>query len=689
MDLFIHDPELTFDPLEKRAAVQLDEDPGTWPRQILTELYRTLPAVSEYSPRVMLLQVDSEQGVALGAVIISSATNSALSAVRAGNVPEAIVPVIIRSHELQPLDLIMTRSGKMVPLNERRLREVLFRPETFEMITDDWGDTTLWNLFYPPGRTDNTYGAGIGQSIGGGTQGAVTLIQGPGLKISSAEYPMLHQVGPSLLKSHMDEVAAEFTPAVESKLASNPAFFGGVQALQQYEKSASVGRALIEKVAELAPLHVIQIGYDNDLEKYWLKTASRDAVAMRAMEPRYMDRGQLLKIADAALVQKVDTEGSVTITPAGVATPADTSASKWAVVDEPGIYKVQTDTGKQLTGWVIPNLLDFEGNRLPMSVFTNGSAAAIQDQILGARVSTGVDLPASPPKPGRTGVFYSAGQGGVEATVPLKIVGGAAEMDGSDAFIVESIVGESARVVVVPGLKAMVARGGEFFVPVSARFLPLEEDAPVALLSSLGEMANVGEKMASTQPRITLFPGGMDAVSVRYENAPKLASVFDTDLSADQAVFMLCLAGKDADEAITKVARAMDGDNVFVSGAVDITLLSDLANEAREKVSQDSQAVTGLRRLMIKEAATLPSPLTVDAVLSLGFVNSENVRTFVSRIPYMEKALSQICELTLASRLGLTEIPEYASARAARGLDDVIDGLRALSLREVDEEAQA
>jgi hypothetical protein len=39
----------------------------------------------------------------------------------------------------------------------------------------------------------------------------------------------------------------------------------------------------------------------------------------------------------------------------------------------------------------------------------------------------------------------------------------------------------------------------------------------------------------------------------------------------------------------------------------------------------------------------------------------------------------------LASRIGLTELPEFAAARAVRALDDVIQGLRALSLREVQE----
>jgi hypothetical protein len=62
---------------------------------------------------------------------------------------------------------------------------------------------------------------------------------------------------------------------------------------------------------------------------------------------------------------------------------------------------------------------------------------------------------------------------------------------------------------------------------------------------------------------------------------------------------------------------------------------------------------------------------------------------YVSHLPYLDRALSMVCELTLASRLGLNEVPEFAAARACRALNEVVEGLKALALREVDESAAA
>ena len=156
----------------KVAAVPLDEDPTKWSSQILRELYRTIPESSEYSPQVVMLREDPEQGFALGVVVISGQTDSALSA--AGNdqptSKRAMIPVIIKNNELCPLDLVMTADQKMLPLTGGRLREALFRPNTFDMMTDDSSDQSLYALFYPPGRASNSpssgFAAGAGDNVG-------------------------------------------------------------------------------------------------------------------------------------------------------------------------------------------------------------------------------------------------------------------------------------------------------------------------------------------------------------------------------------------------------------------------------------------------------------------------------------------------------------------------------------------
>ena len=178
---------------------------------------------------------------------------------------------------------------------------------------------------------------------------------------------------------------------------------------------------------------------------------------------------------------------------------------------------------------------------------------------------------------------------------------------------------------------------------------------------------------------------------LEFENMPKVASLLSTtDLSRDEAAFALCLVGADiptARHTLDKVAST--SDVVTLAGTVDVKLASDYTGLALD-AGRDAVALTrSLRQDLLKEAAVMPDAQTVDAALGLRFINPENVRMYVGYLPYLEKTLSMICELTLASRLGMSEVPEYAAARAARSMDDAIQGLKGLALRDVDEYAQA
>jgi hypothetical protein len=679
-DLFIQQPTVKFE-RTKMSGLTVDENPNAWGRQVLGELYKQLPAVAEYTPTVMFMKVDEEQGYALGAVLISSSTDSALATSRVSRTArKALVPIVIKNHELTPMDLLLTSSGKMYPLSEWRLREALFRPETFEMMTEDHGDSSLWNMFYPPGRSDNSYGSGLSHSSGGGG-GGVGHIYGAGMKMSAATggtYELLEQiVGPSLIGADLDALVSKLAAddGLRNVAMSQPAMRGALEVLRQYEESASRDTGgLYKAAADMAGRSVIQLGFDAE-NGYWVKTASRSA--FYHPEAEYMSRRDFLKFAGEAITHKVDTDGTVTIAPQSVAdSNPDFDASKWGPVEEPGIYKVMTVAGDELVGWVLPNLLDVDGVRVPMAVFTNGAAASVQGQICGSRVAMGVDLPAGPAK--GPGLFYVAGKGGVEGTVPLVVLGAEAGVDGGDSYHVRTFGGEESRVRLVPGLAAMQALGKEYMLPSHAKFLPLQKER----MSPLVEGTDGLSKKASGGFVSIYGSEEGDEFDVRLEGLPKLASMYPRRLTHEQAMEVLCLGGLSSADASQKLAastRAL----VRLGGLLDVKLASDMVAEARAKVASGSSAVRALRKDLVKEAAVLPDVMTVDTVLSLGFINSENVRMFASRIPYLEKSLSMLCELALASRLGLSEIPDTATVRAARGMDDAIQGLRALALRQV------
>lgn len=710
MDLFLRKPELEFAKTaltEKAAAVDVDEDSANWTRQILAELYKTIPEIAEYSATVIFHRRDDKQGYALAGVLLDNSTDSALAATRIGGrkAVKAVVPAVIKQYQLLPMDILIGPKGKMLPLTPDRLREALFRPDTFEAITHDWGDSSLYNLFYPPGRTGSSdVLGGVGTSLGG--SGSTNYVMGPGMKYASeAEYTMLDAILPTIIRPDIARVATAMED-VATKLAAerNEVLLMALAKVASVEDEAlNTTNGPIQQLAySTVGADVVQLGYSDDTGKYWVKSASR--VGFYNAPEVWLDRGEMIKFAGEDTTKKIDTEGTVTVAKPTVEDPeADPSASKWGVVAESGIYKVRTTAGKELMGWVLPNLLDLDGTRMPLSVFTNGAVSMTQDQVYGARIATGVDLPSDPIQ--GTGVFYCAGQGGVEATVPVKIVGKEAGMDGSDVYHVQSMTGVDARAVITPGMATMRALEGEFFLPASARFIAIDDGDQVPLVGEAKELDKTAAHVLFDAEHAHVTARALEdgRFKVAFRNAPKLAQAVlgfapgngpfthpggqqDGTLDVHGAAWLMCVAGASPKLAYAKLAEAQHtGQVVDVMGHDVVSTAAERHKQASAATAEVVAKVANLRMSLVKEAAAMPDAMTVDAVLSLGFINPENLRLFVGRLPYLEKALSMICECVLAARLGLSPIPEGAASRAARSLDAVITGLRGLSLFDMGE----
>lgn len=671
-DLFMEKPVLQF---EKVAYVDVDEDPNKWPRQILTELYRVVPEVSNYTPRVAMMKTDTERGYGYGTVIIENTTNSALATTNLTGTPkQALIPVVIKNYQLCPLDLLMTAKGKMVPLNEHRLREALFRPETFEMITDDWGDTSLYQLFYPPGRSDNDINSGEAQSFGSGSP--VSYMYGSGMKLGQLDdFALLKAVRNTLYASDLDglaKAASAFAPELSN--GSVPFLHGLAFLAEASDSAVKSASPIVDAALDVAGFDVLQLKYHDDLNAYSMKVANRKLY--RDTGIRMFDRGDFLKFAGENLTNKIDTEGAVTI---AASTQGDTEDENWVTVETPGVYKVKTIHGKELSGWVLPNLIDLDGTISPMAIFTNGSSACVQSQIAGKQISALSDLPSVSPK--GTGCFYAGDQSGVLVTVPLLVEGEELGMDGSNSWLCKSFTGEEATVRIVPGIKKMLALEGELLIPESAKFLPMNDEDAIVLAQDPYEATKTAAEVV--EPRMSVRQLE-DQVLISYNALPKLASVFGKNANVDDAVMALCLAGASAQAAHDYLEQSKHA-RIEVRGLRDITYADSLLSSTRKLAEEQSRAVTGLRKYLVKEAAAMPTSMSVDAVLSLGLINSENIRLYVSYIPYLEKCLSEICEMVLGSRLGMVEVPEYAAARASRGIDDVIRGLKSLALRDTKE----
>jgi hypothetical protein len=666
----------------KVAATPLDEDSAKWSSQILQELFRQVPEASEYNPKYVPMRQDPEQGFSIGVIVISAQTDSALSNSTANPTSKkALIPVIIKNNELCPLDLVMSEDKRLWPLNGQRLREVLFRPNTFDMMTNDEGDGSLYSMFYPPGRSSNTPGAGMGNHSGGDA----SYIMGPGMKMAQlAERGLLAEIAPTLSQIDLDrltdKIAAE---GLQDQLSVNPAFLMAVSALAQYDgKLLTEGdpELLMDKAASIAPVEVAQFGYDAARDRYWMKAASR---TLFNPDVDFISRRELVKLAGEEIAKKVDMDGTTTVAaPVKDVTPLSAQGEEASIVQEAGVYKVRDTSGQEHVGWVIPQLIDFDGTRLPMTIFTDGKVAAVQESIVGSSVpDDGIELPNSPPK--GSGVFYVIAPDGIQATVPMRILGVEASMDGSEVVHAVSLTGEQRTIRKVEGLQQMMPQGEEVMLPASAGFLSLENELAVPLIDGQESM-----KQASLmRPHLTVRSNGSD-VAFSFYGLPGYEQSVPKTASYDEAVFTLCVAGLTPVRAhsVLKTASLFSRPETIV-GVQDVRPLSHVLDEVQKIAEKKVAEARELRRDLVKEASILPDIQTVDSVLSLGFINPENIRTFVGKLPYLDRALNTLCELTLLSRLGMSEVPEFAAARACRAVDEVVQGLKALGMRSNDEQA--
>lgn len=677
MDLFLRTDSEKLEFTPTKVASPLPDNPDEWGQAVLEMLAKEAPYAMEYSPQVHVIQSNPGVGTVLGAVILTSASQSALSAAPSPAMPapkRALIPFLIKNEELAPIDLLMTQSGRIWPLTQVRLREALFRPETFDMVTRDQGDNNIQDIF----GIDNSAGFGSRGMLGG-----PQVISSGVSKFSSADYRILHKLAAQkILSSDLGDLAEKVasTPGLTKAASRNRAFLGGLQALAQAEKSSTktAARALSGLRGQV-PVHVAQFGSDGR-GGYWMKTANREAFV--APVPVALSRRDLLKIAGEAVAVKVDQDGTTTVADqAKDEAPLAVDKSEWDVVTKTGIYTVRTEDGRDLTGWVFANLTDFDGTRLPLAVFTNGSESAVQSEIAGSPVSQGVGLPAK--TPAGTGLFYVVTGNNIDATIPVEVIG-SERTDTGLTYHVKTLTGETRRIRLVPGVKALTEAAGDVYLPAAAQFMPVDNEKAVALVERPEglEKTAAHSKLAS----FTIYGDG-SYFSYRVAGLSKLASTLPSQLTYDDAVFALCSAGCSAGEAHRVLKQASYGRATTVYGLRDVTPAPHRFGAAAAKLASRSSALRDLRVDLTKEAAVLPDAMTVDAALGLQFINSDNIRVFVAEIPHFERCINRLCELLLASRLGIGEVPEYAAGRAARSLDDVVQGLKALSLRKVEESA--
>jgi hypothetical protein len=661
MDLFL-DNELTFEKLGYEA--RLSEDLNNWPQEIIDQLYKQAPFASDFTPKVVLDKVDPDKRYAMGHVELRNrlAINR-----RDDNTPpelrgqqKILIPVVIKDSRLAPMDLLLN-NGSVEPLTEPRLRRALFRPSLFEAVRQRPGDQTLIDQIYPPFRS---YGGGRGP------MGGPLISESVGTKLGSAQPQMLlDAILPTIKTAHVDYITERLNNDVDlrNSLLNNPS------ALHLLSKVASVtdvpAQNYMAQVLESIPPKVIQI--QKLASGYRIKTANPDMLAPTTDD---VSRPEAERAMGSDIISKVDQSGSVTMatTPAIRSTLEDVSIK---TVTEFGLYKVKDiASNKELVGWVFPSVTDFDGAVLPLALFSNGTQAALQEEIAGVLVGNNTNILDSEPQ--GSGCFYRSTTSGAVALTPVEIKGQIQNPEGVGYSAVLPM-GEVITIVKVPGLKSVTKIDeGRYGIPEDCGFMSM--DGLIEVASSPDEFLKTAQAWDALSTVEAITDG--TTFSFRGPALDKVATIMNTKfIDLDEAVFLAACLGNEPEEARTKLSGALHTGGSVELHVHPITTFKEKVAEARKHAHELLKKFPDLRADLLKEAAIIEDPTAVDKILSVGFLSPENVSIFASYIPEIEAAVKKLSELLLASRLGLSSISEGALQKAIIHLDKVLTGLSALA----------
>jgi hypothetical protein len=727
MNLFI-ESDMQF---EKVAGeVELPEDPNQWPQEILDELHKQVPFIADFQPHVVMDKVDAERAYGFGNVEIAnkseaqSGTDPAM--MQAAGIRTVRIPIVIREGKLFTFDLLINDAAKALPLTESRMRQALFRPQAFDVTSMTPGDQSMIGQLYPPYRQNMGFGGGGGMTVpadGMGKQSSVLeefLIEeleknDAGFrkvkeKTAGAPFPpeffktgsILEAILPTINESDLNNFW-ETTKDRDLQLAFMKNAHANMDAISLL---ASDRLAKTASVRDFVRPDVVQILSEDD--GYIVKSASSKYWDVK-MEK--LGRAELIRRFGEKIALAADTAGAVTMSdeegmPGGEGMAHVETPSTATNISHSGMYKVKDDKGREIIGYVIPNLIDMDGLPVPLALFTNGSQTTVQSDIIGEPVASGANLPTS--EPGGVGAFFEiASDGTIRATLPMTLQGSAGMAGEPGTFSGETYDGRPALVSLQPNIQEPVAmeEEGKLLLPQHWKWTPMDKADQVVLEGGEDAEGPPEEDMQAPQPQEGPTPGagapaeGVEAPPAktasafvnlcseggtfyfRGEPVEKLASVDKTFLDVDQTMFLLAGLGVDLQHGVMKMAQAIESSPVKVHVGRLIKTAKEQKAEAYERAKEAMARFPNLRKNLVKEAAQMTDPTAVDTVLSLGFINPENLMTFVGYLPTLDSTQSKMCELLLAARLGMQDVPVSALERAVRATEEVIEGLRIIAFQ--------
>lgn len=650
--------------LRAGSGTRLDNDPSKWQEQILQDLAKNHPFLGNYQQALEILSSDQQRGYMYGHVTLSPPS---LAQVPVGRMtepasPEKLVqvPFVVDNFRLKAMDIFLADSGQFYPLTEARISQTLQEEKPGVMAPAPAVPAGSPN-FGRPQVSNETLGA-----------------QGGGFNEARTASALLERIAPTIDPEDQRRFlqAVQSDPFLLSCYAGNEAFTKCAHVIDTAHPRDP--RAQQADIDHALPADVVQ--FKRMRGGYLMKSANAEAFSPRE---EFIDR----KYAGAAFPEGVLKRLLVGETPTFARAPMTKEASAppatFAPIEKFAACRAMTQEGP-VQGWAIPGIWDPDRDvsaRGVLLVSPEGHRYCEElavDATL-TKEAAAPELPNAPPH--GYGCFVRVDNAGVpcECTRPLRIMATLPHED--SVHYAADYEGVPVRVVPTDALAKFAAVDGTWLVPRdTCFFMPLVDKAlPEPLDGETHQTRVEYEKNAASlalrsDGQRFYFTGGVTGT---------LSTEFRDNVERADTLFLLGAYGLDESAALAKMAEAAAQGLSIVPVARMVTTYAirktAASQEATRLYEEVRPRITKMRANLVKLAAQIPDADTVDKVLSLGFVNPENLSTFAENAPELENSLSNMCELLLLSRLGERRIPEEALQQGIHQMDSVLDVLRNLS----------
>lgn len=661
------------------ALTKLPQDMDQWAETIVSKVKEKLPTAKTLLMKVTFIQKNEELGTATGAVTIhDQKLNKSI-----------FIPLIVKNFKLYPLDVMILpkkdseQGMDIVPLTEDYFAEAMFNNDVFD------------HLERPMDRIQQLYL---------NPQNAVVYPPGYRNVYASAQ----------VLETIKETIQTEDKVAFIQNLKENK------ESLIGYEKRANVH--LLQKIADSKVtmdsksikndnVFLIKKDLNNNFRVYYTSDEVFDPI-VENIDHNYI-REHLSKITDSVeeTLNEVNRNGEYIVMnnlkPQDSAMVTGQSKKNYTNPDEKPVkavkfesYRVMDKMGVQHKGIVIPNIVNFDRKLINTKIFFNENKTAYQDKIVGIPTSTEPTqfLKTRYPEVGMTGTFITYNEKNAVATIPItirsvhdencsyvKIV--AEDMNGKKVKIkyscdngLSSMYEQQKENFEGPGkLKEIVKIKDFYLVPNAFKFLPLSNFCE--LIDNPGTMRMKTASMELDASPIRVIHTGANQFSLKGPEMSKMANLAGwdaTNLSAGQSIFLLTSKKSPLSKTAEAIKEAANYGEAQIHH-LPVTLFGKqyFAKLEKEAAVKD-RYLKSLRVDLTKEASQLDESQLVDAALSLNFINSVNIEKFISFVPYFRECIKMLAQSLLASRVGMTEIPEQDTQTAMFKMIDVVKGLERL-----------